>query len=103
MNASRGESAAITSPLKMLEYMAAGLPTIVSDLPGVRDIVADDGGWFTMLVPPGDETAFVDALVRLSGDAELRRIMGNAARARYLERHTMEARANAVLNRPAHP
>ena len=40
MNASDRESAAITSPLKLLEYMAAGLPVVVSDLPGVRDILA---------------------------------------------------------------
>jgi glycosyltransferase involved in cell wall biosynthesis len=98
MNASRVESAAITSPLKLLEYMAAGLPSIVSDLPGVRDIVADDQEEVTLLVPPGDERAFVDALRRLTRDADLRRKMGIAARARYLERHTVLARARAVLD-----
>lgn len=101
LNASRSESAAITSPLKLLEYMAAGLPTIISELPGVRDIITDRDNGFAMLVRPGDEREFIDALSRISGDAELRRAMGKAARDRYLERHTMVARAKAVLNRPA--
>ena len=96
MNSSRRESAAITSPLKLLEYMAASLPTIVSDLPGVRDIVRD-GDESAVLVPPGDEEAFIAAIRQLASDADLRRRMGLAARARYLERHTVEARARAVL------
>ena len=96
MNASRVESAAITSPLKLLEYMSTGLPSIVSDLPGVRDIVRDEDE-VTLLVPPGDEDAFIDAVRRLVEDVELRGRMGKAARKRYLERHTVEARARAVL------
>lgn len=96
MNSSRRECAAITSPLKLLEYMAASLPTIVADLPGVRDIVLD-GDEVAVLVPPGDEQAFTDAIRHLAADGELRRRMGQAARAHYLERHTVEARARAVL------
>ena len=94
MNASGIESAAITSPLKLIEYMAAGLPTIVSDLPGVRDIVAN--GEVAIVVPPGDLDAFVGAVRRLE-DPELRRRMGASALEQYLERHTAEARAGAVL------
>lgn len=97
MNASRIESAAITSPLKLLEYMAAGLPSIVSDLPGVGDIVRRDGEGVTIVVPPGDEEAFVKALDQLAGDASLRKQMGEAARVRFLGRHTVESRAKAVL------
>ena len=94
MNASGAESAAITSPLKLIEYMAAGLPTIVSDLPGVRDIIGN--GDVALLVPPGNVGAFVDAVRRLEDDA-VRRRMGAAAKAQYLDRHTAEARAGAVL------
>ena len=96
MNASRVESAAITSPLKLLEYMAAGLPSIVSEMPGVRDILGDDAD-VALLVPPGDDQAFIAAVKRLADDPNLRRRMGGAARARFLERHTMKARARTVL------
>jgi glycosyltransferase involved in cell wall biosynthesis len=101
MNASGIESAAITSPLKLIEYMAAGLPTIVSDLPGVRDIVDGDG--IAQLVPPGDLEAFVDAVRRLAKDVGLRGRMGAAARRHYLEQRTTEARARQVLGTLAEP
>lgn len=95
MNSSDRESAAITSPLKLLEYMAAGLPVIVSDLPGVRDILSGDD--IAAIVPPGDVDALVSALRLLAGDPDLRRKLGTAARESYLARHTLEARARRVL------
>ena len=96
LNASRVESAAITSPLKLLEYMAAGLPSIVSEMPGVRDILGDDAE-VAMLVPPGDDQAFVAAVKTLAGDPQLRSKMGTAARERFRRRHRLVARAESVL------
>ena len=95
MNSSDRESAAITSPLKLLEYMAAGLPVIVSDLPGVRDIL--NGDEIAAIVPPGDVDALVGELRRLAGDPGLRRKLGDAARQSYLARHTLLDRARRVL------
>jgi glycosyltransferase involved in cell wall biosynthesis len=94
LNASSQESAAITSPLKLIEYMAAGLPIVVSDLPGVRDMIAARD--VAILIPPGDADALVSALKRLK-DPAVRQRMGAAARKEYLERHTAEARAYKVL------
>jgi glycosyltransferase involved in cell wall biosynthesis len=95
MNASGVESAATTSPLKLVEYMAACKPIIVSDLPGVRDIL--EGCECALVVPPGDDAAFVEALCRLAADEPLRERLGRAAQAHYRDRHTMLARARAVL------
>lgn len=94
MNASGMESAAITSPLKLIEYMAAGLPAVVSDLPGVGDILGDSGA--ALLVPAGDNQAFIDALRDLQ-DPGLRRRLGQAAHDEYRKRLTAEARARTVL------
>ena len=96
MSIGLGDNAAITSPLKLMEYMAGGLPSIVSDLPGVRDMVPDEQE-VTLLVPPGDAEAFVAALRRLAQDPDLRARIGVAARQRYLDRHTSIARARTVL------
>lgn len=96
MNIGPDDKAAITSPLKLVEYMAAGLPSIVSDLPGVRDMLADELE-VTLVIPPGDLEAFVSALHRLAGDSDLRARMGKAARQRFLDRHTSTARARIVL------
>jgi glycosyltransferase involved in cell wall biosynthesis len=95
LNASGFESASITSPLKLLEYMAAGLPTIVSDLPGVRDMTS--GADVVELVEPGDDEAFIAAIRRLEGDPARRRALGVAARRRYESRHRTISRARAVL------
>ena len=96
MNASNVESSAITSPLKLVEYMEAGLPTIVSDLPGVRDIVGD--GAFVTLVEPGDHADFAAAIRRLATDPKHRKGLGEAAREAYRRNHTTLARAGAVLD-----
>ena len=96
LNASRVESAAITSPLKLLEYMAAGLPSIVSEMPGVRDILGNDAE-AAMLVTPGNERAFVAAVKTLADDPAMRSRMGTAARERFRNRHMVTVRAQEVL------
>jgi glycosyltransferase involved in cell wall biosynthesis len=95
LNASGVESASITCPLKLLEYMAAGLPAVVSDLPGVRDILNGDD--VATIVPAGDVDALISALTSLAGDPALRSRLGSAARQRFLKRLTLEARARRVL------
>jgi glycosyltransferase involved in cell wall biosynthesis len=67
-------------PISVLEAMAAGLPIVASDVGGLRELVED--GVSGVLVPPGDAGALAAALTRLVADAELRRAMGEASRAR---------------------
>ena len=63
-----------------LEAAAAGKPAVVSAIGGLRDVVADGETGF--LVAPGDVDGLAAALARLAGEPELRRRMGEAARAR---------------------
>jgi glycosyltransferase involved in cell wall biosynthesis len=70
-----------------LEAMASGLPTICADATGSDALVVH--GQTGELAPPGDVGAFVDAITPLLHDAERRRSMGGAARARALE-HTWD-------------
>ncbi|RFC66854.1 glycosyltransferase [Mesorhizobium denitrificans] len=67
-------------PVKMFEYMAAGLPVIASDFPLWREIVDDaDCG---VLVDPEDPQAIADAIDTIVNDPEMARRMGeNGARA----------------------
>jgi glycosyltransferase involved in cell wall biosynthesis len=62
------------------EAMAHGRPVVASAVGGLRDLVVD--GETGLLVPPGDVAALRSALERLLADAELRRRLGAAARAR---------------------
>jgi glycosyltransferase involved in cell wall biosynthesis len=68
------------TPNCIVEAMAHGKPIIASEVGGVPDMIGDDAG---LLVPAGDVQALSQAMLRLAGDAELRRTMGQAARARY--------------------
>jgi glycosyltransferase involved in cell wall biosynthesis len=66
------------SGLKILDYKAAGLASIVSGRDG-QPATIDHGrtGW---IVPPCDEDALADAMFRLVTDPALRREMGQTAR-----------------------
>lgn len=65
------------SPLKLAEYLAAGLPVVA---PAVSHLQARlEDGVDALLVPPGDTAALVAALVRLRDDPGARAEMGAAA------------------------
>jgi glycosyltransferase involved in cell wall biosynthesis len=66
-------------PNVVLEGMAAGLPTIASDVYGMRELVRPDQTGF--LLPPGDAQPVADALEHLAVEPDLVRRMGERARA----------------------
>ena len=76
-------------PLGILEAMACARPVVATRVGGVGEMVED--GVEGLLVPAGDPDALARALGRLSGDAPLRRRMGEAGRARVLARFTWDA------------
>lgn len=84
-----------TSPLKIFEYMASGKPILCSDLPVLREVL--DHERTALLLPPDDADAWAAALQRLASDRELGRRLGAAARDRFMECHTWQMRARAVL------
>lgn len=74
------------SPLKVLEYMAAGLPVVASRLGEIPRLVND--GETGRLVAPGDPTALRDALAVLEADRGRAWAMGRAGRRRATECHS---------------
>lgn len=66
-------------PNALLEAMAAGLPSVVSDAsPGPLEMVSDQV--HGLVVPSEDAIAFANALQTLMGNERLRQRMGEAAR-----------------------
>jgi glycosyltransferase involved in cell wall biosynthesis len=66
-----------TSPLKLFEYMAAGRPIVVSDLPSIREVVQHgESAW---LVRPGDPEALAAGLGRVLSDPDLARRLSERA------------------------
>jgi glycosyltransferase involved in cell wall biosynthesis len=72
------------SPLKLFEYMAAGLASIAPDQANLREVLEHERN--ALLVAPGDGAALAAALERLGRDGALRARLGAAARATVLER-----------------
>jgi glycosyltransferase involved in cell wall biosynthesis len=78
----------------LVEGMACGLPAIAVNNHGPATIV--DDGETGLLVPPDDEGAMADALVRIVNDDEERGQMGELAYRRSRERYSWPALAEKV-------
>ncbi|MCD6400708.1 MAG: glycosyltransferase [Anaerolineales bacterium] len=61
-------------PIALLEAMMTGLPSVVTDVGGCRDVVEDCSAG--IVVPPGDAEALANALERMVSDASLREKYG---------------------------
>ncbi len=64
--------------LATLEAMAAGLPVVVTDVPGSRDLVQHEQTG--LVVPRNDSDALAQAVARCLSQAELRAQLGHRAR-----------------------
>jgi glycosyltransferase involved in cell wall biosynthesis len=82
------------SPLKVLEYMAAGICPVASDLGQIQTMLADERG---VLVPPGDAPALSQALVDLARDRGRAEALGARARAYAHSFRTWSSNADHVL------
>jgi glycosyltransferase involved in cell wall biosynthesis len=83
------------SPLKIVEYAAAGLPVICSDVGGLDRLV--EHGRTGLLCAPDDEVALADALFTLAADPRRRAQMGRLGRRAVLRDHTWDAVVARVL------
>jgi glycosyltransferase involved in cell wall biosynthesis len=75
-------------PNTLIEAMAAGRPTVASNVGGVPDAVLD--GETGLLVPAGDPAALAGALARVLGDPTWAAALGARGRAIARERFTPE-------------
>jgi glycosyltransferase involved in cell wall biosynthesis len=91
-----------TTPAEMfgvtlLEAMACAKPVVSTALPtGVSEVnLAEVTG---LQVPPGDVEALRQAMLRLAGDADLRRTLGEAGRCRVQEHFGLDRMIEAHLD-----
>jgi len=84
----------LTTPNKLFEAMAAGVPVVASDLPGMAPIVRETGAG--VLVDPTDPSAIAAAIRRLLGDPRERTAMADRALAAAHESYNWERQA-AIL------
>lgn len=74
----------------LIEAMSHALPIVATRWRGIPDVVGEEGRC-AFLVPVRAAEGLAEQLERLCRSPELRRAMGARARARYLERFTIES------------
>jgi glycosyltransferase involved in cell wall biosynthesis len=75
-------------PMSLLQGMSLGLPAVVTDVGGMREIMYLSGGGLT--APVGDSAAMADALVRMVTDTLLRQELSQNAQQAYAREFTLE-------------
>jgi glycosyltransferase involved in cell wall biosynthesis len=73
-------------PCALAEAMSAGLASVVSDIPGNRQLI--ESGVHGLLAPVGDSAAIAVAVMRIFEDAPLRARMAEASRNRVVENYS---------------
>ena len=81
------------SPLKIVEYMAAGKAIVASDVGDVRTMLGDAG----LCVAPGDARALAAGIEQLLTDVPLRVSLESRARRRAEERFSWDTTINNLL------
>ena len=85
------------SPLKVVEYMAAGVAVVASDIGQIPSLV--DHGVTGLIVPAGDAHACAAACLTLHKSPDVRRALGTAARAAAMSTRTWDAVASRIVTR----
>jgi glycosyltransferase involved in cell wall biosynthesis len=83
------------SPMKMFEYLAAGVPIISSDLPVLREILINEKN--CMLVSPADVSSWINALDRIINNTEFAEYISSNAHFQYQREHTWNSRAEKII------
>lgn len=89
------DSAAVASPMKMFEYMAAGRAIVSSDLHVVREVLNEKNAAFCKPDETGDWRLVIESLLH---DAARRMELGARAR-QDVQGYTWVARAQRIMNR----
>jgi glycosyltransferase involved in cell wall biosynthesis len=79
-------------PMSLLQAMSVGLPSVVTDVGGMAEVVKNSSGGLT--TPVGDAHAMAEALVEIASDPTQRKLFARNAQTAYHEHFTLE-RMNA--------
>jgi glycosyltransferase involved in cell wall biosynthesis len=89
-------SASEAHPNALIEAMSCGLPCVATDVGGVAEVL--DDGRFGRLVTPSDSAGLATSLRELGASPESRLALGRSARARVIDRYSMEGMTAAYTS-----
>ena len=87
------ESESYTSPIKMFEYMASGVPIIASDMPSIRSVLTDDTALF---FKAGNAASLVSAIRFVLGNGVVASVKAGKA-SEEARKYSWESRAEKIL------
>ncbi len=82
-----------TSPMKLFEYMASGIPIIASDLPSTREVIDEKSAF---LVSPNDPKALAEAVDRICSDSNDALTRARVA-AQIVQKYSWDDRAATII------
>jgi glycosyltransferase involved in cell wall biosynthesis len=88
-------AAAENFPTTVLEAMACGVPVVATKIGGIPEQV--DDGKTGYLVEPGDDSEMAQKIQRILSDTDLRGNLGEAGRARVVEKYDQSVMTNVYL------
>jgi len=91
----KGDTAKWLSPIKIFEYMAAGKPMLVSDLPMLRKLLKHEQT--ALLCEPENVASWISALEQLRDDSDLANRLGTSACEEFRAKYTWKARAERIV------
>jgi glycosyltransferase involved in cell wall biosynthesis len=83
------------SSMKSLEYSAAATPVVITQCEGVSDII--ENGKCGIVVPPDDDDALADAIIKLLKDEKLRKKLGENGRKLVVNAYTWKHVAENMM------
>lgn len=83
-----------TSPMKLFEYMASGVPIIASDLPSIREILNEQSA---VLISPNDHRILAQQVIRLLENPSIGVSLAQQAR-QDVQVYTWDMRAKEIAN-----
>ncbi len=87
-------SARYTSPLKLFEYLGAGLPIVASDLPSIREVLSEEHAWF---FEAENKDSLLEALEDARSNASRREALSQSNR-EYAKQFTWTHRAKRIVS-----
>ncbi|HEY8366026.1 MAG TPA: glycosyltransferase family 4 protein [Bacteroidia bacterium] len=84
-----------SQPIKLFEYMAAGLPVVASDFPLWRKII--DDAECGICVDPHNPTQIADAIKKITTNPDLARKMGESGRNMVVEKYNWESQEPVLI------
>jgi glycosyltransferase involved in cell wall biosynthesis len=82
-------------PMSLLQAMSIGLPAVLTDVGGMREVLGHSGGG--LLAPVGDADAMAEVIAKLATDKALREECSRHALAAYRAEFTLEQMDEAYM------